>query len=150
MTLATMFQPVNEGAIRVKPFSAELTAMGQVMALYRAHRGGHLLNTNLATGDRAGQHDPPDIDACASRSADGRWLNVTLVNTAAAELQPVRLLLPGGQPARASATVLSVNELQPDRIMDQETEILAINDEQQITFSVPRFGIVLLQVELSD
>ncbi len=150
MTLAAMFQPVNEGAIRVKPFSAELTAMGQVLALYRVHRGGRLLNMSSPTGDRVGQRDPPDIDACASLSADGKRLSITLVSTAAAGDQLVRLLLPGGRPAGANATVLSVNELQPDMIMNQETEMLAINDEQNITFSVPRFGIVLLQVELGD
>ena len=33
ISMAAMFQPINEGAIVVRPFSAELTAMGQVFVV---------------------------------------------------------------------------------------------------------------------
>ena len=139
MTLAAMFQPVNEGAIAVKPFSAELTAMGQVMALYRAHRGGRLLKI-----------DNTSLDACASLSADGKRLNVTFVNTDATGDQPVELHVSGKQSANAEATVLSVEELQPDITMNETTEKLEIRDQHTIPLVVPRFGIALLQVDLDN
>ena len=75
---AAMFQPVNEGLIRVKPFSAELTAMGQVFALFRAHQGGRLLKGDPPRDARA-------VDACASLSADGRRVVLTLLNRAGDE-----------------------------------------------------------------
>ena len=75
MVSAAMFQPVNEGLIQVKPFSADLTAMGQAFALLRAHAGGRLLQTDPPRDARA-------VDACASLSADGKRVILTLLNRA--------------------------------------------------------------------
>ncbi len=103
-----MFQPVNEGLIRVTPFSADLTAMGQAFALLRTHGGGRLLKT-------APPGDAQAVDSCASLSADGRRVIVTLLNRSADRPQPLALSLRQGRAAKALATVLSVKELQVRR-----------------------------------
>jgi alpha-N-arabinofuranosidase len=140
--MAAMFQPINEGAIRVEPFSARLTAMGQVFALYRAHQGGRLLDLG-PQGDRA-------VDACASLSADGKLLSVTLVNRAAAEQCPVELALAGGTPGTATATILSVNEIRPDQAMDRQTRQLPLGGDGKVSLVLPRFGIGLVQIDLAE
>ncbi len=138
MTIAAMFQPVNEGAIAVKPFSAELTAMGQAMALCRVHRGGRLLKI-----------DSKVIDACASLSSAGNRMNITFVNTGTNGDQPIELQVHGRPPTRAEATVLSVGLLEPDAVMNETTQKVEIHDKQTISLTIPRFGIVLLQIDLA-
>jgi alpha-N-arabinofuranosidase len=143
MVSAAMFQPVNEGLIRVTPFSADLTAMGQAFALVRAHGGGRLL-----------QIDPPGearpVDACASLSADGRRVIVTLLNRSADRPQPVALSLRQGRAAKALATILSVKELQIDAVMDRHVEEVAIDGDGKMNLLLPRFGIALLEITLAD
>jgi alpha-N-arabinofuranosidase len=143
MPMAAMFQPVNEGAIRVGPFSAELTAMGQVFALYRAHHGGRVLPTEPRHGGQA-------IDACASLSADRKSVVVTLVNRAAAQDRPIELTLARGTAAQASATVLSVKELQLDQTMDQQTRHVPVRDDGKISLVLPRFGIAMVRIVLGN
>ncbi|MGA2619438.1 MAG: hypothetical protein ABSF26_17660 [Thermoguttaceae bacterium] len=138
--MAAMFQPVNEGAIVVKPFSAELTAMGQVFALYRAHHGGRTLKTEPPQGPRA-------VDACASLAADGKRVCLTLVNRAA-EDRPIELLLAGAAPAAATATVLSVRQLEPDAVMDKRVDNIAAGSDGKIRLLLPRCGIALVEIAL--
>ena len=66
MLSAAMFQPVNEGLIQVKPFSADLTAMGQVFALLRG-TGGRLLRPTRPA--RPARSMPADRFATASGSS---------------------------------------------------------------------------------
>jgi alpha-L-arabinofuranosidase len=65
------FQPVNEGAIRVLPTTAELTPVGRVFSLLTAHAGGLPVKAsgNLGT-----------CDVFASLSSDGYSLTVTTIN----------------------------------------------------------------------
>jgi hypothetical protein len=140
---AAMFQPVNEGLIRVKPFSAELTAMGQVFALFRAHQGGRLLKGDPPREARA-------VDACASLSADGKRVVLTLLNRACDEPRSVIVSLRHGQAARAVATILSVKELQPDAVMGRRVEDLSVDEQGRIGLRLPRFGIALMDIALAD
>jgi alpha-N-arabinofuranosidase len=142
MVSAAMFQPVNEGLIQVKPFSADLTAMGQVFALFRGHQGGRLLKTDPPRDARA-------VDACGSLSTDGKRVVLTLVNRAADVPQPVTVLLKQGRAARAVATILSVEELQVDGIMGRRTKEVAVDDQGRISLRLPRFGIVLVDIALA-
>ena len=139
VSMAAMFQPINEGAIVVKPFSAELTAMGQVFALYRAHHGGRTLKTEPPQGPRA-------VDACASLAAGGKRVCVTLVNRATGEDRPIELLLVGAAPAAATATVLSVKQLEPDAVMDKRVDNIAAGSDGKIRLLLPRFGIALVEI----
>ena len=66
---ANYYSPINEGAIAVGPWSASLTPLGEVLALYSRHQGGHLVETELSNRSalRApGPHGDDDLDALAS------------------------------------------------------------------------------------
>jgi len=141
ISLAAMFQPVNEGGIAVAPFSAELTAMGQAMALVRVHGGGRLLKLKV---------DDTSIDACASLSANGKQINITFVNTNPTGNHQIELRVNGKQPVSAEATVLSVDKLEPDAVMKTTTRQIPLLDHQAASLTVPRFGIALLKVELEN
>jgi alpha-N-arabinofuranosidase len=141
MASAAMFQPVNEGLIQVQPFSAELTAMGQAFALLRAHQGGRLLKTDPPRDARA-------VDACASLSADGKRVVLTLLNRAGDQQRPVAVSLKQGQAARAVATILSVKELQPDAVMSRCVENVTIDNQGRMSLQLPRFGIALVDITI--
>jgi len=143
MASAAMFQPVNEGLIRVKPFSADLTAMGQAFALLRAHGGGRLLKTDPPRDARA-------VDACASLSADGKRVCLTLLNRAPDAARPVAVSLKGGRAARAVATILSVEDLQPDAVMSRRVEDVAVDNQGTVGLHLPRFGIALIDIALAE
>jgi len=143
LRMAAMFQPVNEGLILVKPFSAELTAMGQAFALLRVHQGGRLLKTDPPRDTRA-------VDACASLSADGKLVSLTLLNRATDADRTIAVTLTPKKPARAAATILSVKELQPDAVMSKRSENLAIDNEGRANMRLPRFGIALIEFTLDD
>lgn len=68
---ACYFQPVNEGAIRVLPTTAELTPVGRVFSILTAHSGE-------IPAKATGNLGPCDI--LASLSSDGRSLTVTAIN----------------------------------------------------------------------
>ncbi|MCX6873934.1 MAG: carbohydrate binding domain-containing protein [Verrucomicrobia bacterium] len=73
LALASYFQPVTEGAIKVKPFTSELEPDGQVFALYAPHQGNRLLKTPAMAA-------AADLDLCASLTPDGKDIYVTVVN----------------------------------------------------------------------
>ena len=141
MASAAMFQPVNEGLIAVHPFSADLTAMGQAYALLRGHQGGRLLKI-----------DPPyetdAVDACASLSADGKRVVLTLLNRTAGPPRQVAVLLKGGHAAKAAATVLSVKELEADAVMAKRREDLAIDNQGRLGLQLPPLGLALVDIGL--
>ena len=141
--MAAMFEPVNEGAIRVQPFSADLTAMGQVFALYRAHHAARLLKTDPPRGGQA-------LDVCASLSPDRQLVNVTIVNQATAGDRAIDLILAGGRPRKATVTTLSVRDLQPDITMDRRTQEVTPRSDGRLSWILPRFGIALIQVDVDD
>merc|ERR1712039_130905 len=45
------FEPINEGAISVKPFRTSLTPVGQVMELYAQHQKGTRIVTSIVNED---------------------------------------------------------------------------------------------------
>ena len=73
LALASYFQPVTEGAIKVDPFTCELEPDGEVFALYAPHQGNWLLKTPAMT-------PAADLDLCASLTPDGKCIYVTVVN----------------------------------------------------------------------
>ncbi len=143
MVSAAMVQPVNEGLIQVKPFSADLTAMGQAFALLRAHAGGRLLQTDPPRDARA-------VDACASLSADGKRVILTLLNRAPDAERPVAVSLKQGRAASAVATVFSVKELRPDAVMNRRIEDVAVDNQGRMSLRLPRFGITLVNITLAE
>lgn len=89
MPMVMYFQPINEGAILVKPYCSELTANGQIFALMKAH---------------AGQQRVEAWTSCESlhclASMDGEQTLVTLINKSYDEA--CILSLPEGKTAYAA------------------------------------------------
>jgi alpha-L-arabinofuranosidase len=137
---AALFQPINEGAISVSPFSADLTAMGQIFSLYRMHHGGRLLPTPRP---RAG--DP--LDTCATLSSDGSTVHVTIINREASPCS-LQLSLTGRAVEGASWTLLSVAHLQADVPFDSQHRNLAVDADQKIRALLPPFGVAGIDVRL--
>lgn len=142
LKMGALFQPVNEGAIVVSPFAAELTAMGQVFSLYRPHHGGRLLPTPAPKAA-----DPLDI--CATLAPDGRKVHVTVVNRDPRPC-PLILKLSRGTARKLTTTILSVKELQPDIPFEflRDREQNKVGDTAgEINLTIPRFGIVRIDLE---
>jgi alpha-L-arabinofuranosidase len=88
MTLGCYFEPVNEGAIVVAPHDARLTAIGQVLALYRAHHGHTAVEAVPGT---------PDTRVVLTASLDGAAdsLVLTLLNLSHDTAYEIAVDLPG-------------------------------------------------------
>ncbi len=63
------FMPVNEGAIKAEPLSAEFDTGGYVFELFAAHQGNRRIDVSCT-----------EAEVCASLSADGKQIVVTAVN----------------------------------------------------------------------
>jgi alpha-L-arabinofuranosidase len=98
--------------------------------------------------------DPPRdaraVDACASLSADGKRVILTLLNRAPDAERPVAVSLKQRQAASAVATVLSVKELQPDAVMSRRIEDVAVDSQGRMRLRLPRFGITLVNITLAE
>ena len=82
MPMVMYFQPVNEGAIIVGKTYAELTAVGQIMATMKAHKGNILLPSNTSYSQ---------LHCLASKSAQTKEIEITLINTSYDDDVSVRL-----------------------------------------------------------
>ena len=136
---ACYFQPVNEGLIAVEPFSAKLTATGQVFALYRAHQGNRLLKI---AGDLAG------ISACASLERDGKTIFVSLVNQNPEKPQDFRIVLlnvPGG--VAASARCLVADDLKPNRPFREQPLAVKV-EENKVAGVLPKLSVAMIRLLL--
>ena len=133
-----MFQPVNEGLIAVEPFTARLTAMGQVFQLFRPHQGGRLVKCDPPTS-------PGAVDACGSLSPNGKRLCVTLLNRSATEAQTIKLILLGTNEQTATARILSVVQLEPDAVMDERVERPTHHGANAFSFRLPAMGIARVE-----
>lgn len=71
MPVVMYFQPINEGAIIVKPYESYLSANGQVFALMKEHKAGYLLDADC--GDTRIH--------CLASEKDGE-ITATFINTA--------------------------------------------------------------------
>jgi len=72
LTIASYFQPITEGAIKVGPIKSQLEPDGQVFALYSVHQGNRLLIVPDISDKQ--------IDLCASLTPDGKSIFVTIIN----------------------------------------------------------------------
>ncbi len=136
---ACYFQPVNEGLIAVEPFSAKLTATGQVFVLYRAHQGNRLLKI---AGDLEG------ISSCASVGRDGKTILVSLVNQKPELPQDFRIVLlnaPGG--VTASAQCLVADDLKPNRPFREQPLIVKVK-ENKVVGVLPKLSVAMIHVLL--
>jgi len=141
--MANFFQPITEGAIAVTPVSADLDTAGLVFELFAPHQGSTLLNLNTQPVDG-------DIDACASITADGSRVCVTIVNRSVNIDHVVELDLKNfGRVTRSSVTVLVASDVTIEQsILDARTEPLEVAGGHAIT-NVPRYSIARIDLVLS-
>lgn len=121
LEMACYFMPVNEGAIKVTPLSAEFDTTGYVFELYKVHQGNRLLP----------MADGTPLDLCASLTPNGKRIYVTAVNDIVA-LQTVSFSLAKGSTAKGSKA--KVTHLVPHSL--QLTEAAFDRKEQRVPVSV--------------
>lgn len=141
VTFATYFQPLQEGAVRIRPLDAELTGVGQVFSLYRVHHDAALLPVNVPRG--------LGVDACASLQAGKHRVHVTLVPRRGEEGATVPLDLGSLPPeTMAMVTTLSAPDMTPDVPLRRAS--LALRAEGgRFRVPVPRLGVVLVEVPVT-
>jgi alpha-L-arabinofuranosidase len=143
LSMGAFFQPVNEGMIAVGPFSANLTPLGQVFALFAVHEGQRILRLGEARPGRG-------LDVCASISADGRFLDVTMVNRNPYKEQDAEFVLTGAALAGTAAPLrlLTTPRLTPYATFEQRTEMLEVNHDGHVRLHLPRYAVGLMQITL--
>lgn len=115
LEMACFFMPVNEGAIKVFPFSAKLDAAGQVFELYKVHQGNRLLQLQ----------NKDEVDLCASQTPDASQINITMVNGITGK-QTIEFYFAGASGFEPSKAI--VRHLIPKTINIAET---VFNDEEK-------------------
>jgi len=139
ISIAAYFQPVNEGAVAVEPFSTQLTSVGQAHKMFRAHHGQRQAGlTGLSEY----------VDGCASMSSDGAKLCVTLVSLDAGRDLPVTLELPPEIHAKStSAQIYFAQDLKPNLPLQEKNAALEPNGNK-IACTLPRYGFILVTLLL--
>jgi len=162
---AYFFQPVNEGGIKVGPLTAELDTAGKVFAAFKCHQGKRLLKLPAVPADA-------DLDVCASVTADGRQVFLTIVNPDTTEDRTLELKLTNlPQPLRASVRFLIAKDVtqhtfssfscRPDgpsatlvakevtpqhAIFLQREEGPAVDEGGRLVLKVPRYSVAVLEL----
>ena len=143
ITFGAFFEPVNEGAIWVRPGSAGLTAMGQAFRALKAHQRNQLIRLS-------GEDPGGGVDAVASLNQVAGEILVTLINRNAAESHEVALSFanPGGA-VRAEGTLLSAHDFLPESVFTETPlEVRAI-DGASVSVTLPRHSIAVIRASLS-
>jgi alpha-N-arabinofuranosidase len=145
LTLGAFFQPVNEGAIAVEPFSARLTPLGQVFALLSVHQGGRMLQ---ARESRPGS----SLDLCCSLSKDGGNLHLTIINRDPYRQHRAELAFTAPTLAGAAAPfrLYTAPRLTPWATFEERTELLEVNRAGRVQVTLPRYSVGLLRIALPD
>jgi alpha-N-arabinofuranosidase len=134
LALASYFQPVTEGAIKVDPLTCELEPDGEVFVLYAPHQGNRLLKTPAMAADA-------DLDLCASLTPNGS-IYVTVVNRNVTSERMLELSLRNfSGPAKAAAKLLVPLTLEVKGKFAQHDEELTVGDGKKAMLTVPPCGI---------
>jgi alpha-L-arabinofuranosidase len=139
ITLGAFFEPINEGALWVRPDGAGLTAMGQAFSLLKAHYGRQLITL-------APQEATAALDIAATVDAAGREVVVSLVNRSPDENCVVRLDLTRVI-KNCAGTLLAASNYLPGSVFD-ETPFSATIDGAEATLMLPQHCIALLRITL--
>ena len=87
---------------------------------------------------------------CASISADGKSLHVTMFNRNPSEEQDAELVLTGVPLAGAAAPLklLTTPRLTPYATFEQRTEMLEVNQDGRVRIHLPRYAVGLMRIAL--
>jgi alpha-L-arabinofuranosidase len=138
ITLGAFFEPVNEGALWVRPEAAGLTAMGQAFALFKAHYGRQLVELAQPAGDQ--------LDVAATIDAAGTEVTVSLVNRSIDESCPVSLHLAGAVKS-CTGTLLAASNYLPGSTF-VETPLGTTMSGAAVALTLPEHSLALVRVTL--
>jgi hypothetical protein len=138
--MGAFFEPVNEGAIWVQPEGAQLTAMGQVFRLLKAHQGRHLIP--VAATDAGG-----DVDAIASRGDAAGDVLVSLVNRSPGQSQTVELSFPAAV-RQCEGTLLSSPDFLPASVFSETPLDARVGNGAGVPITLPPHSVALVRVAL--
>ena len=133
------FQPVSEGAIKVRPLTSEIEPAGLVFALYAAHQGNRLLVTPPLPADA-------DLDLCASLTPDGKCVYATVINRNTDSERTLELSLRNfAMPGEAAAKLLVPLTLEVEGRFTQREEKLPVMDGDKVRLKLPPCAIARLR-----
>jgi hypothetical protein len=131
LAVASYFQPITEGAIKVEPLTCELEPDGQVFVMYGAHQGNRLLETPAPTDDA-------DLDLCASLTPDGKRIYVTVVNRSTASARTLDLSLSNLALADAvEAKLLIPSTFEAGARFVQRDETIPVINGHRVSITLP-------------
>jgi len=136
LQMSNYFEPVNEGAVVVSPFSSKLTPVGQVMQLFSAHLNGKLVALPAAAFSG-------DLDTLATLGASGE-LTVTVSNLNAVgwKAYNLALSLTGWKGAAAGrTTTLKAQGWAADSLFDVVNGTAAVSSGV-VKLAVPPLSVV--------
>ena len=141
LQFSNYFEPVNEGAITVQPFSAKLTPVGEVMKLFAAHVGG--VQVQLPAAAFTG-----DLDTVATVHGN-RSLVVTVSHLNAVGWVPydLALSLPSwtGKP-NATTTTLKAESFAADSLFSILTSAVTLSAKRVLHLQIPPFSVVQVRL----
>lgn len=139
VTFGAFFEPVNEGAIWVRPDSAGLTAMGQVFRFLKAHQSNQLIQLD-------GIDPASDVDAVASLDKAAGEALVSLVNRSPDQSCEVELNFQNqpGAP-RFEAALLSASDFLPESVFAETPLEIYVGDGSAISLTLPRHSVAIVR-----
>lgn len=140
ISMACFFEPVNEGAILVKPFDAFLPAGGQVFALLKSHTGNTLIE--LAPLDQDG-----DVDATASLDRQTGRIVLTAVNRNPDAGRKLTIILKDTPLADVDSSLLAAPDYLPGTDF-AEHRLPVIPRENGFSVVLPKHSVGRLVVQL--
>ena len=139
---AFYFMAINEGMVRVSPFTARLDTTGEIFKLMRPHGGSLLIPFT--------QSDDSYITYCASYNPAERIVHVTLINRNIAQTQTAEVKLDAtttATPARATCWI----PLSPEKDADAfnlETATVRFDESAMASISLPPASVTQLEIPL--
>lgn len=136
------FEVINEGGIKVHPFTSELTPVGEALALYAKHQGHKQVPVTPASAEG------DDIDIIAS-IVENEALQLTVANLNAEKSHDVKVALTGGAATSASAVLLTAEMPLTLESTFERTTMKVTVEEGVLSMHVPAFAIAHVTVPLA-
>ena len=143
LQMTNYFEPINEGAVVVSPFSSNLTPVGQVMKLFSAHTSGTLVALPAAAFSG-------DLDTVATLDANGRGLTITIshLNAVGWRTYNLDLTLENWHGSVTGATTtLKAQGWAADSLFDVVNGTVALSDDGVMKLVVPPFSVVKITLD---
>ncbi len=132
------FEPINEGAIVVEPYSARLTPVGQVFSLYKPHQGNRLIEALCSEPDGL-------VAGIASVDAASGAIVITLVNRSPETHTDVRLeVLESSYAPVSKGILLTGRDFAPASVFESQSLSWKESDGGEVTVRLPKLSVARL------